>query len=163
MADILMYMTPPVDRRGPIIKTFPIKLTTADHLRVYTPEINGVDQVWSLIAGRLELVCSAEVQNRAIRLYRAMVNNEGVGYASGLWNAATIAAGETKAWCLDQIPAADNTEVGVNETFYTNLGPEGLKFHSGQQLTIYIGNWQTGDVLSGYLTFQYLNWKLGLK
>jgi len=121
-----------------------------------------VPNIWELITASVQLVTTADVANRVIRMYLTHIDADGGGNAQAeYYTSDNIAASSNKSIGLYR--HADLSGITQNDDFTAVIYPGSWTFMGDDTISIMIDADVAGDVASILFMFRWLNWELGLE
>lgn len=119
-----------------------------------------IPDLWRVVRGKLHLVASAEVANR--RLMVNLVTNFGQSSESHGLQTAFITASEDYEFFFATEVGRYLSDVVVQGDGFGDLGHEFIASYPDYFL-LRSYNTQAGDVVTGWVTLEYMNYRLGIK
>jgi len=121
----------------------------------------NVPNVWELLKSSVQLVTTADVANRVIRMYLQHKEDDVGGAAQGeYYTSDNIAASSNKSIGLYR--HADLSGLTQNDDFTGVIYPGSWIFCGDDEINIFFDADVAGDVASILLMFRWLNWELGM-
>lgn len=161
MADKTIELIPPARRESPIV-TFRMQSAAASvNYLIKAGRTLDVPNVWGLINLHLELVASAAVANRYVKLLQYIDCGQEAKDAQGFASAA-ITASQTSQFDIVQVPIAVKGGSLLRTSVCSLSNEYAVVIQDQDYLKVYVTDNQAGDLINIVGQFKLLNRSLGM-